>query len=96
MQNFEKYMQTEHKGKAKAVFSKELERFFHCKGTEIRRMVNELRTKGVPICSCSRGYYYAESRSDIEETIAHLDGRVSKIKAAQDGLREILNNYIGG
>lgn len=96
MQNFERYMQTEHKGKANAVFSKELERLFHCKGTEIRRMVNELRIKGVPICSCSRGYYYAENRSDIEETIAHLDGRVSKIKAAQDGLREILNNYIGG
>ena len=53
MQNFEKYMQTEHKGKAKAVFSKELERLFHCKGTEIRRMVNELRSKGVPICSSS-------------------------------------------
>ena len=96
MKNVERYMQTEHKGKAKAVYSKELERLFHCKGTEIRRMVNELRSKGVPICSSSKGYYYAESRSDIEETIAHLDGRVSKIKAAQDGLRNILKNYIGG
>ncbi len=96
MQNFEKYMQTEHRGKANAVFSKELERLFHCNGREIRSIVNALRTKGVPICSCGRGYYYAESRSDIEETIAHLDGRVSKIKAAQDGLRTILKNYIGG
>jgi hypothetical protein len=96
MQNFEKYMQTKHKGKSNAVFSKELERVFRCKGTEIRRMVNELRTKGVPICSCSRGYYYAENASDIQETIAHLDGRMSKIKAAQGGLRGILNNYTGG
>ena len=96
MQKFEKYMQTEHKGRSNAVFSKELERLFHCKGAEIRRIVNELRSKGVPICSCNKGYYYAESASDIEETIAHLDGRISKIKAAQDGLREILKNYIGG
>ena len=27
---------------------------FHCKGAEVRRMVNELRCKGVPICSSNQ------------------------------------------
>ncbi|MBO5967638.1 MAG: hypothetical protein J6S14_03955 [Clostridia bacterium] len=48
MQNFEKYMQSEHKGKTKAVFSKELERLFHCKGTEVRRMVMSFAQRAFP------------------------------------------------
>lgn len=86
-------MRVEHKGKENAVKSKQIEARFHCKGTEVRHMVNELRCKGVPICSNRNGYYYAESNDDIRRTIAHLDGRISKIKAAQSGMTEILNDY---
>lgn len=59
--NFEQYMRTQHKGKANAVKSREIEAAFHCKGAEVRRMVNDLRCKGIPICSCNEGYYYADS-----------------------------------
>ena len=41
--NFEQYMRTQHKGKANAVKSREIEAAFHCKGAEVRRMVNALR-----------------------------------------------------
>lgn len=90
MKTFERYMQDEHMGKQNAIKSKALEGIFHCKGTEIRQMVNELRCLGVPICSCSRGYYYSTSTTDIQDTIDHLAGRASKIKAAHDGLRKSL------
>ena len=56
MNTFERYMQKEHSGKANAVKSKVIEARFHCKGAEVRRMVNELRCKGVPICSSNQGY----------------------------------------
>ena len=49
MNTFERYMQKEHSGKDNAVKSKVIEARFHCKGAEVRRMVNELRCKGVPM-----------------------------------------------
>lgn len=87
---FEKYMKTEHTGRDNAIKSKALESIFHCKGIEIRHMVNELRCLGVPICSCGQGYYYSASAVDVRDTIKHLEGRASRIKAAQDGMEKYL------
>lgn len=87
---FEKYMKNEHTGRDNAIKSKALEIIFHCKGIEIRQMVNELRCLGVPICSCNQGYYYSTRTADVRETIKHLEGRASKIKAAQDGMEKYL------
>ena len=83
--NFEKYMKNEHTGKDNAIKG-----IFHCKGKEIRHMVNELRCLGVPICSCSQGYFYSTSAVDVRETIKHLEGRANKIRAAHDGMKQYL------
>ena len=91
IRRFEKFMMKEHTGKDNAITSRELEAIFHCKGTKIRETVNELRCRGTPICSCGTGYYYSEAAEDIHETIAHLNGRVKKMKAAEDGMKQILN-----
>ena len=90
MTTFEKYMQNEHTGKENAIKSKALESIFGCKGKDIRQMVNELRCLGVPICSCSHGYYYSTNEMEIQETLDHLAGRADRIKAAHDGMRKLL------
>ena len=83
-------MKDEHTGKENAIKSKTLESLFRCKGKEIRHMVNELRCLGVPICSCSHGYFYSTCPADIRETINHLAGRANKIIAAHDGMEKSL------
>ena len=90
MTTFEKYMKDEHTGKENAIKSKALESLFRCKGKEIRHMVNELRCLGVPICSCSHGYFYSTCPADIRETINHLAGRANKIIAAHEGMEKSL------
>lgn len=95
MKEFEICM-LEHKGKENAVNSRKLEKQFHLKGSEIRHMVNVLRCNGVPICSCNRGYYYAECAEDIESTLAHLESRIKKIRDAQNGMRDVLTKYKEG
>lgn len=80
-------------GRNNAIKSKSLECIFHCKGAEIRRMVNELRCSGVPICSCGQGYFYSTNPSDIKETINHLAGRINKIKVACDGMENSLSYF---
>ena len=95
MNAFEKYMKNEHMGRDNAIKSKALECIFRCKGIEIRHMVNELRCLGVPICSCSQGYFYSTNPPDIRETLNHLAGRASKIKAAHDGMENALSQETG-
>lgn len=95
MTAFEKYMKNEHMGRDNAIKSKTLEGILRCKGIEIRHMVNKLRCLGVPICSCSQGYFYSTNPPDIRETLNHLAGRASKIKAAHDGMENALSQETG-
>lgn len=92
MDEFEQMLKEKHSGEENAVLSRELEHRLGCKGTEIRRMVNDLRCCGVPICSCAFGYYYAANQSEIKRTISSLANRIKKIQAAMDGLRSCLKN----
>ena len=55
-------------------------------GSEIRRIVNSLRSKGEPICSNYDGYFYADNQHEISATIAQLTSRIQKIAKARDGL----------
>lgn len=83
---FCEYLAKNFRGANNPVSSKTLEAVFHVKGTEIRRMVNSLRSKGEPICSDLDGYYYADNQCEINATIAQLSSRIQKIAKARDGL----------
>lgn len=89
IKEFEELMLS-HKGKDKAITSRSIEATLHCKGTDVRQMVNELRSKGIPICSCQKGYFYAESKEDIRETVAHLNSRMKSMMAAKAGIMATL------
>lgn len=90
MSELEMYLRSKCYGRDNAGKSKELERMFHCKGTEIRAQVNRLRCLGVPVCSNSKGYYYSIDENDIRMTIANLNSRISKIQEAMIGLQTTL------
>lgn len=93
MTAFEKYMKAEHSGEHNAVVSKIIEKKFNIKGSEVRALVNELRCQGVPICSSSKGYFYATSWDEVESTLNHLNSRIVKIVEARDGMKNILNQF---
>ncbi|OJU18293.1 MAG: hypothetical protein BGN88_00940 [Clostridiales bacterium 43-6] len=83
-----RYLMKNHSGKKDATLSSELEAVFLCKGTQIRKYINELRTRKIPACSSSFGYYYSENPNDIDDTITHLDSRIKKIELARSGLQK--------
>ena len=76
-------------GKNNVVTGKTLSSYFGTTPMGIRILVNKARYNGYAICSCKRGYYYAENKTDIQETINQLNGRISKIKDAISGLEKI-------
>lgn len=76
-----------HKGRENAVKSKELERLFNIDGRSVRRCIHTMRKKGIPICSDSSvGYFYATTQDKINETIAWLNGIITKMSNAKSGL----------
>lgn len=84
------YLEQAHTGEGEAISSRELERVFCVKGTEIRRLVNVLRCESKPICSNAMGYFYAANRQELQETISQLNSRVKMISKARDGLMKYL------
>ena len=88
------HLQRYHLGEALSVSSKELERTFQIRGPELRRIINQLRGSGVPICSYDYGYYYAETEQELLRTIRQLRSRIKKIAHAERGLTSALAGYV--
>ncbi len=84
------YLKRNHNTRSKAALSKQLEAAFSYKGTELRKCINLLRLKGIPICSCVDGYFYSDNTEDISNTVSQLHSRISKIEQAKDGLEKYI------
>ena len=80
------YLKKNHTGGDRAVYSRELQRLFSIDGRSLRRRINSLRQDGYPICSDARGYYYADSQEEINDTVCRLNQMVTKVSNARTGL----------
>lgn len=82
------YLERYHSGEIEPASSKKLEAIFHVKGSELRRIVNSLRSQSHPICSNASGYFYASKQQELNATVAQLTSRIKQIAKARDGLRK--------
>ena len=62
-------------------------------GTDLRKLINKLRRKAVPICSSRDGYFYAKNAGDIVRTIRKLEIMIQGLQAAIDGLTVALDQF---
>ena len=81
-----RYLYRHHRGKRNAVYSRQLERFFSIDGRNLRRKISALRQDGYPICSDESGYYYAETQKEINDTVHRLNGLVTMVSNARNGM----------
>lgn len=65
---------------------RELAKLLNIEEPTVRKLINEQRSNGTPICSCQKGYYYSEDVHDVERTIAFLQSRISTQLKAVYGL----------
>ncbi len=80
-------------GRKRRVSGVELERALKLSGTDLRKLVNRLRRKGVPIASDRQGYFYAATAGEVYTTIRHLRQMVTGLEKAISGLEESLNSF---
>ena len=80
-------------GRKNAVKSPELERALRISGNELRRQVNRLRRKKVPICSGPEGYFYAAHAGEVVDTILNLEDMLKGLQDSMSGLRGSLERF---
>ena len=73
-----------HSGIENVVSSKELRHWG--KGPEIREIIHNIRVAGYPIASCSKGYYYANSKAELAHTLNRVSSYIREMEKMKDGL----------
>lgn len=76
------------KGEGNRITSSNITKLTNVDGATIRRLVNEARSKFVPIASDKRGYFVAEKPEELNHTIAQLNSRIHKMIKAREGLKK--------
>lgn len=77
-----RYIQN-HGSQENPVTNREMQAQLNLNEQAIRKKINEARQDGIPICSCSKGYYYSEDKGDILETIQSLMPCVGRLRESQ-------------
>ena len=90
---FSTYIKEYHTGKEKAVSSAYLQNRFCISSRTVRRLVNQLRNNGSPICSGDNGYYYAADREELIASIRQMTSRIKEISKARRGLLKASGNF---
>lgn len=81
------YLRENHRGMKNAVKLKHIPYGQRSK-RDVRRAIHWLRTEGVPICSYSNGYFYAETKHEIDICIMYIESMQIRIKDVLQGLEE--------
>lgn len=80
-------------GRTHRVSGAELERALHLSGTDLRKLVNRLRRKGIPIASDRQGYFYAATAGEVYATIRQLRQMAAGLEKAICGLESALERF---
>ena len=87
------YLKGSCSGRKNRVGGTELERTLHVSGTDLRKLVNQLRRKTHPIASDRSGYFYATTAASSPDTICFSWRMVSGLEAAISGLERSMERF---
>lgn len=87
------YLKDSCSGRKNRVVGTELERTLHVSGTDLRKLVNQLRRKTHPIASDRSGYFYATTAGEVYDTIRQLKRMAAGLEAAINGLERSMDRF---
>ena len=90
------YLKGACRGRAHPAGSEELKRSLDISGTTLRKIVNRLRRRKIPIASDRTGYFYAQTAGEVYTPIRQLRKIIDGLEAAILGLEQSLNSFGGG
>ena len=86
------YLKNNCYGKSHLIAGSALEQQLHINGSDLRKRINRLRRKGVPIAS-REGYFYAATSGEVYATIRLLREMTAGLEAAIQGLETALESF---
>lgn len=60
--------------------------------SEVCAMVNHLRRAGHPIASTGDGYFWAQTREELDSTVQHMQERIASMRDAVNGMLRSFQN----
>ena len=87
------YLKTNCYGKSRLIAGSALEQQLHINGSDLRKRINRLRRKGVPIASSREGYFYAATAGEVYATIRLLREMTAGLESAIRGLEAALESF---
>lgn len=78
-------------GEANAISNKQVAVLAHCTPREVRRLVEQARQEGEPICSCDDGYFIAENADELRRTLKKHYSQINTMTATAKGLEFALS-----
>ncbi|MDD2294381.1 MAG: hypothetical protein PHW61_00395 [Eubacteriales bacterium] len=87
------YLKNTCAGRKSTASSFSIEQELAISGNELRRRINRMRRKGVPIASSRAGYYYAVTAGEVYTTISQLRNMANGLEAAIRGLEESMEGF---
>ena len=92
-EQLKEYLKGNRLGRGQAMKAAELEQALQIGENELRRQVNRLRRKNIPICSGSEGYFYAAHAGEVVDTMLDLDDMLKGLQDSMSGLRGSLERF---
>ena len=80
-------------GREHLICSRDLVRQKNLRESDLRKKVNRLRRKGIPVGSDRSGYFYAVTAGEVYATIRQLKAMSSGLEAAIYGLEQALERF---
>ena len=80
-------------GREHQIGSRELVRQHGIRESDLRKKVNRLRRKAVPIASSREGYFYASNAAELDSTIRQLKEMRAGLDAAICGLERAMEAF---
>ena len=80
-------------GRKNRVGVTDLERPHHVSGTDLRKLVKQLRRKTQPIASDRNGYFYATTAGEVYDTIRQLKRMAAGLEASSNGLERSMDRF---
>ena len=87
------YLKDSCSGRKNRVGGTELERTLHVSGTDLRKLVNQLRRKPLPSPSDSNAYHNATTAGEVYDTIRQLKRMAAGLEAAINGLERSMDRF---
>ena len=75
-------------GRENLICGRDLVRQSHIRESDLRKKVNRLRRKAVPIASSREGYFYASNAAELKEMRAGLDAAICGLEQAMGTFTE--------